>query len=232
MESSLAIRLLPTVLSVTAGSADIVSLLAFGLFNAHITGNIVILAAHLVTGSAANLALLLSVPIFILVLALTRLLVAGLEAVGLDSLQPLLLLKFVLLAGFLAFGVAGGTHFDSNVASTIVAGLLGVSAMAVQNALVQISLKGAPATAVMTSNITRFTMDVGEMLLGRDPAGVAAARSRAQTTWPAIVGFTVGAGLGAGCAAVGGRWSLALPAGLALLGMVLGLAPNLGSHRL
>jgi uncharacterized membrane protein YoaK (UPF0700 family) len=42
--------------------------------------------------------------------------------------------------------------------------MLGVSAMAVQNALVQISLKGAPSTAVMTSNVTRFAMDVGEVL--------------------------------------------------------------------
>jgi hypothetical protein len=41
--------------------------------------------------------------------------------------------------------------------------------MAVQNALVQVALKGAPATAVMTTNITRLTMVVGEMLLSRNP---------------------------------------------------------------
>jgi uncharacterized membrane protein YoaK (UPF0700 family) len=29
------------------------------------------------------------------------------------------------------------------------------------------TLRGAPPTAVMTSNITRFTLDVGEVLLGR-----------------------------------------------------------------
>ena len=36
-----------------------------------------------------------------------------------------------------------------------------VSAMAVQNALVQVSLHGVPATAVITTNIARFTTDVG-----------------------------------------------------------------------
>jgi len=49
--------------------------------------------------------------------------------------------------------------------------MLGVSAMAVQNALVQISLKGAPSTAVMTTNITRVMMDIGEMMLGRRGPG-------------------------------------------------------------
>ena len=102
--------------------------------------------------------------------------------------------------------------------------MLGVAAMAVQNAVVQISLKGAPSTAVMTSNVTRFTMDLGAMLLGRDPDEVAQARRRAQHTWPAIVGFAVGCGLGAACEAAVGLWSLALPAGLALLALALGVA--------
>jgi uncharacterized membrane protein YoaK (UPF0700 family) len=102
--------------------------------------------------------------------------------------------------------------------------MLGVSAMAVQNALVQISLKGAPSTAVMTSNVTRFAMDVGEVLLGGDPADVAKARNRAAHVLPAIIGFTAGCGLGAACEAALGTWSLALPAGLALLAFATGFA--------
>jgi uncharacterized membrane protein YoaK (UPF0700 family) len=101
--------------------------------------------------------------------------------------------------------------------------MLGVAAMAVQNALVQLSLRDAPATAVMTTNITRFTMDVGEVLLRRDRADTAQARRRAAHTWPAILGFTAGAALGAACYAVGGLWSLALPAGLALLALAISL---------
>jgi uncharacterized membrane protein YoaK (UPF0700 family) len=46
--------------------------------------------------------------------------------------------------------------------------MLGVAAMAVQNALVRI-LVGAPATAVMTTDITTFIMDVGAILFRRDP---------------------------------------------------------------
>lgn len=50
--------------------------------------------------------------------------------------------------------------------------------MAVQNALVQISLTNTPTTAVMTTNVTHFMLDLGEALVGRDPAKVARARTR------------------------------------------------------
>jgi uncharacterized membrane protein YoaK (UPF0700 family) len=77
---------------------------------------------------------------------------------------------------------------------------------------------------VLTTNVTHFVMDVGEVLLGRDADEVAAARRRAKHTWPAIVGFTAGAGLGAASFAAAGLWSLALPAGLGLLALAMGLA--------
>jgi uncharacterized membrane protein YoaK (UPF0700 family) len=232
VDSSLATRLLPSVLSVTAGSVDVISFLGLGgLFTAHITGNLVILAAHITNGGAAQLAPMLSVPVFMVVLGLARLLAGGLEAIGLASLRPLLLLQFLLLAGFLALCVAAGPRSDPSAASMVVAGMLGVSAMAVQNALVQISLKEAPSTAVMTTNITRLTMDVGELLLRRDPDEVVKARRRAKHTWPAIVGFVVGCGLGAWCEVVAGLWSLALPAGLALVALALGLVSKLDGDQ-
>src|SRR5262245_50178334 len=91
------LAVLPTVLSVIAGSADVISFLGLGLFNAHITGNLVILAAHIAAREKADVKLMLSVPIFILVLGLMRLLVAGLQALWVGSLVPLLFLQFLLL---------------------------------------------------------------------------------------------------------------------------------------
>src|SRR5882724_9599488 len=173
VEGSLAMKLLPGVLSVIAGSADI-------------TGNLILIAAHIVNGSAVGFAHLLSVPVFILVLGLTRLLVAGLDAAGIASLRLLLLLQFLLLAGSLSLGVAG-PPVAPDAAKSILVGMLVVSAMAVQNGLVQISLTGAPSTAVMTTNITRFMMDVGEVLLAKNSTHAAEARRRAQHTWPANV---------------------------------------------
>lgn len=228
VDSSPGLRLLPFVLSVIAGSSDVISFLGLGgLFTAHITGNLVILAAHLLSGEPAQAALVLSVPVFVVALALTRLLVSGLESIGLASLRPLLLLQFLLLLGFFVVCIAAGSRIDPDAANAIFAGMLGVSAMAVQNALVQVSLTGAPSTAVMTTNVTRFTMDVGEMLLGHDSDKAAKSRRRAKHTWPAIVGFTIGCGFGAVCESVAGLWSLALPTALAMVAIAMSFATGL-----
>lgn len=225
-DTSRCVRLLPTVLSVIAGSADVTSFLGLGLFSSHVTGNLIILTAHLVARRADNACLILSLPLFILVIGLTRLLVAGLQALNIGSLRPLLLLQFLMLAGAFVVGLASGHSPAPEARGIIVAGQLSVAAMAVQNALVQLSLHGAPLTAVMTTNLTRFIMDASETLLGHDPGEVAEARHRAKHTLPVIIGFTAGAGFGAACFAAAGRGSLGLPAGLALLALVMSLAPS------
>jgi uncharacterized membrane protein YoaK (UPF0700 family) len=225
VDNSLGTKLLPGVLSIIAGSVDVICFLGLGgLFAAHITGNLVVLAAHIATGKATPLAPILSVPVFIALLGLTRLVAAGLEEIRHGTLRPLLGLQFVLLVSFLAVRVSAGSGLDPAAPIAIVAGMLAVAAMAVQNALVQISLVGAPATAVMTTDITRFMMDVGAILFRRDPNEVADARSRAGHTWPAIVGFIIGCSLGALFEVAIGPWSLALPTGLALLALALGFS--------
>src|SRR5437764_13292610 len=73
--SYMARRALPFVLSVIAGSTDIIGFLGLnGLFTAHITGNIVVLAAHIVAGDPTIFSSVLSVPVFMMMLLLTRLL--------------------------------------------------------------------------------------------------------------------------------------------------------------
>ena len=150
------ITILPTVLSVIAGSADVISFLGLGLFNAHITGNLVILAAHIVARGVADVKLMLSVPIFILVLGFMRLLVAGLQLLRVASLVPLLFLQFLLLAGLFALCGTAALPVNPDAGSALVGCQLGVAAMSLQSALVQLALKGAPATAALTTNITRF----------------------------------------------------------------------------
>jgi hypothetical protein len=107
-------------------------------------------------GGETRVAEMISVPVFIVMVGITVLIAGGLESIGLASLRPLLLLQFLLLAGCLVICVAAGPYIEPNATNAILAGMLGVSAMAVQNALVQISPKGAPSTAVMTSNVTRL----------------------------------------------------------------------------
>ena len=218
-------RLLLAMLSVIAGSADVTSFLGLGLFCAHVTGNLVILAAHIMAQKTDNACLIDSVFVFMLALALTRLLVAGLEALDISSLQPLLLVQFILLSASFFLGIASGHLLDPEARSTVAAGELSVAAMAVQNALVYHSSLAAPSTTVMSPNLTRFIMDAGESIMGHKPADADEARRRAKETLPVIIGFTMGAVLGAWCFAAAGRKSLALPAGLALLALIMSLAP-------
>jgi uncharacterized membrane protein YoaK (UPF0700 family) len=219
--------MLSFVLSVIAGSTDIIGFLGLnGLFTAHITGNIVVLAAHIVAGDPTIFSYILSVPVFMVVLLLTRLLAAAFERAGISTLQPLLLLQFLLLVGFLALGVTAGPWKDANAVLAIVAGMFGVAAMAVQNALVQISLKNSPTTVVMTTNVTHFVLDLGEALVGRDQAEVAKARHSAMRTLPVILGFVIGCALGAACEAVVGLRSLILPTALAFFALAAGQHPR------
>lgn len=219
--------MLPFVLSVIAGSTDIIGFLGLnGLFTAHITGNIVVLAAHIVAGDPTIFSYVLSVPVFMAVLFLTRLLAAAFERSGISTLRPLLLLQLLLLVGFLVLGVTAGPWTDANAILAIVAGMFGVSAMAVQNALVQISVKNSPTTAVMTTNVTHFMLDLGEVLTGRDQAEIAKARHRAMHTLPVILGFAIGCALGAACEAVVGLRSLILPTTLALFAFAAGQHPR------
>jgi uncharacterized membrane protein YoaK (UPF0700 family) len=216
-------RALPFVLSLIAGSTDIIGFLGLnGLFTSHITGNLVVLAAHIVAGDPTIFSYVLSVPVFMLVLFLTRVLAGGLEQIGVSTLRPLLLLQLFFLAAFISVCLVAGPWRDANAILAVSAGMFGVAAMAVQNALVQISLTNTPTTAVMTTNVTHFMLDLGEALVGRDDAKVARARAHAMDTLPVIVGFTIGCVFGATFEAAAGLWSLTLPTGLAVLAFAMG----------
>jgi uncharacterized membrane protein YoaK (UPF0700 family) len=216
-------RALPFVLSLIAGSTDIIGFLGLnGLFTSHITGNLVVLAAHIVAGDPTIFSYVLSVPVFMLVLFLTRVLAGGLEQIGVSTLRPLLLLQLFFLAAFISVCLLAGPWRDANAILAVSAGMIGVAAMAVQNALVQISLTNTPTTAVMTTNVTHFMLDLGEALVGRDDAKVARARAHAMHTLPVIVGFTIGCVFGATFEAAAGLWSLTLPTGLAVLAFAMG----------
>jgi uncharacterized membrane protein YoaK (UPF0700 family) len=214
------LSILLLILSLIAGSTDTIGFLSLnGLFTAHITGNLVVLAAHVINGAPTIVSYVLAVPVFAVVLLLTRLFASRLERVGAVTLQALLLLELLLLIGFLVCCVNCGQRFDPNSGIAITAGIFGISAMAVQTALVQISLARAPSTAVMSTNVAYLMLALGELLASRDDAVIASARKRTIHIFPVIVGFAIGCALGAAGQSAFGAWSLALPAGLATLAL-------------
>jgi uncharacterized membrane protein YoaK (UPF0700 family) len=215
---------LPAVLSVTAGALDVIGFLALGgLFTAHITGNVVIVAAHYVTSGHSQVGMLLAVPVFIAALGVVTLAAGAVEKAGRSSRRMLLLLQAGLLAGCLGLGAGFGPFADADLPMALLVGMLAVAAMATQNALVKIALKDAPSTAVMTTNITQLTIDLAR-LVGRwgAPDDLKKARHRAGLTFPCVVGFVAGCAVGAALEVRCGLWALALPVVLAILAVPLG----------
>ena len=216
--------LLTAVLSATAGAVDVIGFLALGgLFTAHITGNVVVLAVHYVTGGFGEVGPLLAVPVFTVVLGMVTLASEAIERAGCESRRALLALHAALLAGCLGLGVAVGPFARADSPTAVLVGMLAVAAMATQNALVKLALPGAPSTAVMTTNITQLTIDLATMFWSRgEPEDLARARRRAGLTFPSIVGFVVGCAGGAVLDVHCGLWALALPVILAALAVLLG----------
>ncbi len=211
---------LPFILSVIAGSTDTIVFLGMsGLFTAHITGNLVFLAAHTIAGDPAVLSYLLAVPMYILVLLLTSVLASRLERWGFETLRPLLSLELLLLA--VVFFSTFRARFDTNSLPAVTLGMCGVAAMAVQTALVQIALPKTPSTTAMTTNVTKLVIAVVQLMEGGDPITREQARSSGLQLTSVIVGFVMGCGLGAAACATWGLKSLGVPAMLLLLSIGL-----------
>jgi uncharacterized membrane protein YoaK (UPF0700 family) len=216
--------LLSALLSVIAGSTDTIGYLGLhGLFTAQITGNLVILAAHITTGNPAITALLLAVPVFMLVLLATSVLTTVLQHRHLPTLPPLLALQLLLLICFGALCVTVGSPFDLRSPRGVLTGMSGVAAMAVQSALVQTALSGTPATLVMTTNVTNFVLALGQWLVPLRAGAREEAHRKAMRILPVIVGFILGCALGAAAENAYGLRALGLPVALALLALLMGL---------
>src|SRR5262245_52741339 len=113
------------VLSTTAGSADAVSFLALGgLFAAHITGNLVILSAHYLTGGFGQIGPLLSVPVFVGVVSAVTVAAGVIERTGSSARRALLVLHAVLLAGCLTLAVVFGPFTDPDRPVAVLVGTL------------------------------------------------------------------------------------------------------------
>jgi uncharacterized membrane protein YoaK (UPF0700 family) len=218
----LAIALLSFVLSVIAGSTDVIGFLGLnGLFTAHITGNLVTLAAHVVVRSPAILSYLLAVPIFMLALLLTQLLAALLRRGNWPTRTPLLIVHCLLLAAFVMTCDSLPPGFDSDSPRALTAAMLGVTAMAVQGALLEISLVSTPPTGVMTTNVVQFMLALGLLLTSDDSATTARARKTLFHVLLVIVGFILGCVAGAAFYAACQLRALWVPTGLAFVSLVL-----------
>jgi uncharacterized membrane protein YoaK (UPF0700 family) len=222
--SWLSVRLwLPAILSTTAGAVDVIGLLALGgLFAAHITGDLVIVAAHYTTGKFGHVGPILAVPVFVVVLGVIVLLFGGIESKD-RSRRSLLVVHAALLSICLGFGLGFGPFNNSDSPMAVLVGMLAVAAMATQNALAKLALVKAPSTAVMTTNTTQLIIDLATLARGGEVSDdLAKVRQRARVTFLCVAGFVAGCVAGAMLELQFGIGALALPVMLAVLAVALG----------
>ncbi len=180
---------LPTLLSVIAGSVDVIGYLSLGLFTAHVTGNLVVIAALLVRGGPPNLTQILAVPVFIAAVAAVWLIAEAADRRGPALARPLLVVHFLLLCCVLIF-------------------------MACQFSLLRLAVPGAPSTAVMTGNLTNAVLSLLDTLWHREPL-IEGAHERLKKTVRLLAGFFAGCVVGAAAVSLLGDWAWSLPVALA-----------------
>lgn len=188
----------PAILSTTSGAVNIIGFSCFGgLFTAHITGNLVVVASHYVTGGFGQVGPTLAVPVFITVPAVLVPLFGGIGNGG-KTRRALLVLHAALLAGCLTLGVTFGLFSSADSPVAVLAGMLALAAMATQNALVKLALVESPSTAVMTTNTTQLIVDVAALVRNAEaPDNLGDVRQRARVTFLCMVGFVGGCVAGA-----------------------------------
>lgn len=206
---------LPLLLSVVAGLTDVTTfVLLHGVFSAHITGNLVVLAADIAAGRSMSPTGLLAIPCFVVAAAGVTAIVTRSSRAATAWAAPLLVVQAALLIAAAAVGIGFTVSARPDSGVGVLTGLLAVAAMAVQNALLHVVFAHSPTTAVMTGNVVGATV-AGVRLLVRRSAPVPPAddpdRDAWRRTWPLIVGFLAGCLVGGvACHAVA-DWAAGLP---------------------
>lgn len=192
------------------GYVDVIGfVLLFGLFVAHATGNIVMLGVGL-AGDASGLASkLLALPVFIGTAAAAYALIRWRNAKGQPCEVLVLALQAVLLLVFMLLTARALPAADANAPGVMLAGLVGVVAMAVQNVAARVVFAHLAPTTMMTGNVTQIAIDIVDLAVTRGRPDEAL-RVRIRKTWPPVLAFALGAMGGALGVLFAGPWSLAL----------------------
>lgn len=212
---------LSVLLSFNGGYVDTAGFLALqGLFPAHVTGNFVTLGATLVMGSSGALPKLLALPVFCLVILITRIVGLMLHRAGRPVLKCLLSTKVVLLIAAAIFSVVHGPFSSASAVANLAMGMTLVSAMAVQNALHRVHLAKSPPSTLMTGTTTQIMLDLAEIVAGEKGEGAAQALTRVKRMIVAVAAFA----LGCACAALAivqvPFWVFVIPAVLSVFSFV------------
>ena len=214
------------ILSWVAGFVDTSAfIILFGIFTAHVTGNIALAGSSFVSSDAeTTLTRLLMLPTFMLTVALTSLLARYARRKQWSVFAVLLTAEAIALGVFLVIGtsLSPALLLDVQEEYILPIGMAGVVAMAIQNALMKEAkgvFKSYIPTTVMTGNTTQLTIDLVQFLCARLSPSQSGSKQEAEEALermsrfiPVITGFALG-GLAAAFFVLLAEswWSLVLP---------------------
>lgn len=213
------------LLSWVAGFVDTSAfIILFGIFTAHVTGNIALAGSSFVSADQeTTITRLLMLPTFMLTVALTSLLARYARSKKWSVFAVLLTAEAVALSVFLAVGtsLSPALLLDVQEEYILPIGMSGVVAMAIQNALMKEAhgvFKSYIPTTVMTGNTTQLTIDIVQYFSAKFSSGESAqkeseeALERMSRFIPVITGFALG-GLAAAIFVLSFEswWSLVFP---------------------
>jgi len=214
------------LLSWVAGFVDTAAFIVlFGLFTAHVTGNLALAGSSFIGSDVeSTITRLLMIPTFMTAVALTSLLARYARRRNWSVFAVLLTAEAIALGIFLLIGTSLSPALLLDVQEELILpiGIAGVIAMAIQNALMKESkgvFKSYIPTTVMTGNTTQFTIDVVQFLSAKlsHPSGKSPnpeadeAFERMSRVFPTLIGFALG-GLAAACfVPLVEFWSITLP---------------------
>lgn len=194
-------------LGFVAGYSDTVGFIALGgLFVAHVTGNLVLAGASVFHFSGDNvIPNLLMLPIFLCVIGLLTMAskFSFFRRLAVEQkTQALLLFQLVFSVAFWACGalMSGGQFPVHGIWPVFCIGALGVAALSAQNVLTRLTGSSAPATTVMTGNLTQAAVSVFSLMVAAKGAvsdDLTKQRSQLTALTPSVVGFFLGAALAA-----------------------------------
>src|SRR5689334_6040403 len=217
------------VLSGVAGYVDAAGFLGlYGLFAAHITGDLVAAGTTFGVGLGEGLSLrLVAIAVFMISVAVAALVARAARRRRRRPLTALFALMTFALALFCTIGVLLRPQLQGRDEwAVVVTGAVAVFGMGIQNALMKDVLYSLGATTLMTGNLTQLTMDLVELVLPDGASGAPRssravhergtrrieARRRLIKSTTAIAAFLLGSVLGGIAITMCGFWSIALPA--------------------
>jgi uncharacterized membrane protein YoaK (UPF0700 family) len=200
---------------------DLIGYLTLGnIFTAHITGNLVVIAALVVRGGRMNPAQVLAIPVFVFAVAAIWLLARISGRRGPSLMRLLLLVQFLLLAGVLIFSAITKPAANPHGLMAGIAVMIAVSAMACQFALLRLVLPVAPSTAVMTGNLTNTVLSMLDTLPRTQPL-MAGDAERLRRSLHLLIGFFAGCVVAAAAVSSLGEWAWSFPVALAGVAVTL-----------